>query len=141
MSKIPKNKNNFHVLRTAPLRYSRSKITHLDTFLNKLCSSSTQQYSTAGEVCCCFLICLSLFLQLYEIFSPTHGLQEHFLECDSIQRLHVPALVHIAGLYQNHLNTILFKIKHPVHNTRIFDGPPPRRTKSTIPMQGRKKFC
>ena len=38
-----------------------------------------------------------LSLQIYEIVSPTHGLQDHYRECYKLNRLHVPEVVLIAG--------------------------------------------
>ena len=39
----------------------------------------------------------SLFLQIYEIIDPTHGLMRHYIECHDVGRLHVPAVLLIAG--------------------------------------------
>merc|ERR1712098_647785 len=43
-----------------------------------------------------------LSIQAYKILSPTHGLEDHYLECHEMKRLHVPGFVLIAGSV-NHL--------------------------------------
>lgn len=43
-----------------------------------------------------------LGVQIYEIVSPTHGLQDHYHRCYEMKRLHVPAVVLILGNI-NHL--------------------------------------
>ena len=40
---------------------------------------------------------LHFFLQIYEIIDPTHGLMRHYIECHDVGRLHVPAVLLIAG--------------------------------------------
>ena len=37
------------------------------------------------------------FFQIYEIIDPTHGLMRHYIECHDVGRLHVPAVLLIAG--------------------------------------------
>ena len=36
-------------------------------------------------------------LQIYEIASPSHGLQEHFQKCNELSQLHVPAVFVVFG--------------------------------------------
>ena len=51
-----------------------------------------------------FVLChiFRLCIQVYEIVSPTHGLHDHFHQCEELKRLHVPAVVLVAGSV-NHL--------------------------------------
>ena len=46
-----------------------------------------------------FVLChiFRLCIQVYEIVSPTHGLHTHFYKCEELKRLHVPAVVLVAG--------------------------------------------
>ena len=40
--------------------------------------------------------------QIYEIVSPTHGLEDHWQECFEMKRYHVPALLTIIGNFKNY---------------------------------------
>lgn len=46
-----------------------------------------------------FAVChvFRLAVQILEIFSPRHGLLEHYERCEAEGRLHVPALAYILG--------------------------------------------
>ena len=41
-------------------------------------------------------------LQIYEIVSPTHGLEDHWQECMEMKRYHVPALLTIIGNFKEY---------------------------------------
>ncbi|CAB4059004.1 unnamed protein product [Lepeophtheirus salmonis] len=62
---------------------------------------SRKEKSTGILICIIlvFIAChiIKLGIQMYEIFSPTHGLVNHFNTCRDEGRLHVPAIFHILG--------------------------------------------
>ena len=55
-----------------------------------------------------FVLChiFRLCIQVYEIVSPTHGLHTHFYKCEELKRLHVPAVVLVAGKDHHTLSDI-----------------------------------
>ena len=52
-------------------------------------------------------------LQIYEIVSPTHGLEDHWQECMEMKRYHVPALLTIIGNLKEYPKSGSTKISRP----------------------------
>ena len=55
-----------------------------------------------------FVLChiFRLCIQVYEIVSPTHGLHTHFYKCEELKRLHVPAVVLVAGKLYSKIDSL-----------------------------------
>jgi len=81
------------------------------TIINSRGHFQKQQDKTTGilvAIILVFVLChvFRLTIQIYEIIDPTHGLMRHYIECHDVGRLHVPAVLLIAGSV-NHLLLVL----------------------------------